>query len=47
VHARWDHAVARGTPCLVVQAGSLSAPVLDGLGFRRHCELRLLVDAAY
>jgi GNAT superfamily N-acetyltransferase len=45
VRARWDHAVARGTPVLVVQAGDMSAPVLDGLGFVRHCELRLYVDA--
>jgi GNAT superfamily N-acetyltransferase len=44
VHARWEHAVRRGTPCLVVQAGAMSAPVLDGLGFVRHGELRLFVD---
>lgn len=44
VHARWDHAVARRTPLLVVQAGPMSAPVLDGLGFRRHGEIRLFVD---
>jgi GNAT superfamily N-acetyltransferase len=44
VHARWEHAVARGTPLLVVQAGHMSAPVLDGLGFERHGEIRLFVD---
>jgi len=44
VRARWDHAVARGTPLLVVQAGELSAPVLDGLGFRRHGTIDLFVD---
>jgi GNAT superfamily N-acetyltransferase len=44
VRARWDHAVGRGTPLLVVQAGPMSAPVLDGLGFVRHCDLRLYVD---
>ena len=44
VHARWEYAVARGTPLLVVQAGHMSAPVLDGLGFERHGELRLFVD---
>jgi GNAT superfamily N-acetyltransferase len=44
VHARWEHAVARGTPRLVVQAGRMSAPVLDGLGFVRHGELQLFVD---
>jgi GNAT superfamily N-acetyltransferase len=44
VRARWAHAAARGTPLLVVQAGSMSAPVLDGLGFRRHGDLHLLMD---
>jgi GNAT superfamily N-acetyltransferase len=44
VHARWEHAVARGTPLLVVQAGRMSAPVLDGLGFERHGEIRLFAD---
>jgi GNAT superfamily N-acetyltransferase len=44
VRARWDHAAARGTPLLVVQAGAMSAPVLDGLGFVRHGDLRLFVD---
>jgi GNAT superfamily N-acetyltransferase len=44
VHARWEHAAARGTPLLVVQAGPMSAPVLDGLGFERHGEIRLFAD---
>lgn len=44
VHARWLHAVERGTPCLVVQAGELSAPILAGLGFEPRCELRLYVE---
>jgi GNAT superfamily N-acetyltransferase len=44
VRARWDHAVARGTPLLVVQAGRMSTPVLDGLGFVRHGEIRLFAD---
>jgi len=44
VHARWEHAVARGTPLLVVQAGRMSAPVLTGLGFRSHGTIRLFVD---
>jgi GNAT superfamily N-acetyltransferase len=44
VRARWEHAVARGTPLLVVQAGPMSAPVLDGLGFERHGEIRLYAD---
>ena len=35
---------ARGTPVLVVQAGAMSAPVLDGLGFERHGEIHLFTD---
>lgn len=44
VRARWDHAARRGTPLLVVQAGELSAPVLESLGFRAHGVVRLYVD---
>ena len=34
VRARWDHAAARGTPALTVQAGRLSRPILEALGFQ-------------
>jgi GNAT superfamily N-acetyltransferase len=44
VRARWEHAAARGTPLLVVQAGPISAPVLDRLGFRRHGDVHLYAD---
>jgi GNAT superfamily N-acetyltransferase len=44
VHARWEHAVARGTPLLIVQAGHMSEPVLTGLGFECHGTLELYVD---
>jgi GNAT superfamily N-acetyltransferase len=44
VHARWRHAVSRGTPLLVVQAGPMSAPILGGLGFERHGEIHLFSD---
>jgi ribosomal protein S18 acetylase RimI-like enzyme len=44
VRARWEHAVARGTPLLVVQAGPMSTPVLHGLGFESHGEIQLHVD---
>jgi GNAT superfamily N-acetyltransferase len=44
VHARWQHAVARGTPLLVVQAGHMSQPVLAGLGFQAHGEINLFMD---
>lgn len=33
VRARWDEAVARGTPALTVGAGAMSRPILEGLGF--------------
>ena len=46
VHARWEHAVRRGTPLLVVQAGPMSEPILTGLGFTSHGVLRLYVDPA-
>jgi predicted N-acetyltransferase YhbS len=44
VRARWDVAVARGTPALVVQAGKMSRPILERLGFRTVCEGRVLLD---
>jgi GNAT superfamily N-acetyltransferase len=44
VRARWDHAAARGTPALVVQAGPMSSPVLAGLGFRAYGEVRVYSD---
>lgn len=33
VRARWDAAVASGTPALTVQAGRMSRPILERLGF--------------
>jgi hypothetical protein len=44
VAARWEDAVARGTPVLVTQAGPLSRPILARLGFREVCEIRILLD---
>jgi GNAT superfamily N-acetyltransferase len=44
VRARWDVAVARGTPALVVQAGQMSRPILERLGFRTVCTIRLFGD---
>jgi GNAT superfamily N-acetyltransferase len=46
VRARWDEAVRRGTPALVVQAGAMSKPILQGLGFEPVCEMRTFVDSA-
>jgi hypothetical protein len=42
VRARWDAAVARGTPALVVNAGRMSAPILERLGFVAVAELHIL-----
>jgi ribosomal protein S18 acetylase RimI-like enzyme len=44
VGARWEDAVARGTPVLVTQAGRMSQPILTQLGFRAVCEIRILLD---
>ena len=44
VQARWEDAVRRGTPALVVQAGEMSRPILERLGFELVSELRVLVD---
>lgn len=44
VRARWDAAVERGTPALVTQAGAMSRPILERLGFRGVCEIQILLD---
>ena len=46
VAARWEDAVARGTPVLVTQAGPMSRPILAQLGFREVCEIRILLDGS-
>lgn len=45
VAARWQDAVARGTPVLVTQASPMSRPILAQLGFEEVCEIRILLDA--
>jgi hypothetical protein len=42
VRARWEEAVRRGTPALVVQAGPLSEPILRRLGFERVATIEAL-----
>jgi hypothetical protein len=42
--ARWDDAVARGTPALITQGGSMSRPILERLGFTRVGEVHMLID---
>jgi hypothetical protein len=44
VEARWQDAVARGTPVLVVQAGSMSRPILARLGFEEVARMRVMLD---
>jgi hypothetical protein len=44
VRARWDDAVARGTPLAVTDAGSQSRPILARMGFREVCTIRALID---
>jgi GNAT superfamily N-acetyltransferase len=44
VAARWDEAVRRGTPALITQAGAMSRPILQGIGFEEVAEIRVLVD---
>ena len=42
--ARWDEAVAGGTPALITQGGSMSRPILEKLGFERVGEVHMLMD---
>ena len=42
--ARWRLAVERGTPALTVQAGRMSRPICERLGFRFVEPVRLYVD---
>lgn len=44
VHARWEDAVARGTPLAATDAGSQSRPILKRMGFREICTIRALID---
>jgi hypothetical protein len=44
IRARWDDAVALGTPALITQGGSMSRPILERLGFERVGEVHVLVD---
>jgi hypothetical protein len=44
VRARWDDAVAAGTPVLVTHAGAMSRPILARLGFREISRIHILLD---
>lgn len=45
VAARWDDAIARGTPFLTTVARPTSAPILERMGFTQVCTVRVLNDA--
>lgn len=44
VRARWEEAARRGTPALLTQAGAMSRPILERLGFQRVGEVHMLLD---
>lgn len=44
VWARWDDAVERGTPVLVTQAGAMSRPILERIGFVEVARIWILLD---
>jgi GNAT superfamily N-acetyltransferase len=44
IRARWDEAVALGTPALITQGGTMSRPILERLGFERVGEVHMLLD---
>jgi len=44
LRARWDEAVARGTPALFTQGGAMSHGILERLGFERVGHVHMLVD---
>ena len=44
LRARWDEAVARGTPALMTQAGAMSRPILERLGFVPIGHVHMLID---
>jgi GNAT superfamily N-acetyltransferase len=46
VAARWARAVELGKPALVVQAGSMSRPILERCGFQPICVIDLFDDSA-
>ena len=46
VRARWDEAVARGTPALAVGAQETSRPILERCGFERVCTMYELASDA-
>ena len=44
LRARWDEAVARSTPALITQGGSMSRPILERVGFEPVGHVHVLLD---
>jgi GNAT superfamily N-acetyltransferase len=44
VRARWEDAAARGAPALAVQAGAMSRPILEHVGFTSLGDVEVLYD---
>ena len=44
LRARWDEAVARGTPALITQGGAMSRPILERAGFEPVGHIHILLD---
>jgi hypothetical protein len=42
--ARWEEAVALGTPALITQGGSMSRPILERVGFEPIGHVHMLLD---
>jgi GNAT superfamily N-acetyltransferase len=47
IAARWNIAVACGTPALVIHAGAMSGPILERCGFETICRLDQLDDQPF
>lgn len=44
IAARWEEGRRRGTPTLVTQAGAMSRPILNRLGFEEVVQIRVFFD---
>jgi hypothetical protein len=44
LRGRWEEAVARGTPTLITQGGSMSGPILERVGFEPIGHVHMLLD---
>ncbi|MEO5729178.1 MAG: hypothetical protein ABI134_05065, partial [Byssovorax sp.] len=44
ITARWEEGRRRGTPTLITQAGPMSRPILERLGFEEVVQIRIFLD---